>query len=409
MNFLSGNVNPFGSEVGQLIDAATDISSPEENVGLYFEICDMINLREDVAKDAMRAIRKKIVVYAGKNWLVVMKLLNLLEICSNNCNRKFQLLLANKDFLNELKSMIGPKLNPPIVVQEKVLALIKKWAQAHKNDHEFKAIDNFYLDLITKGIEFPTGDPPSTLNATDLELATDLGRVQIAQQGTPVQPAHPPQAQNLRQVVPDSAAAVRLNEEQIAKLKSELDIVDNNILVMNEVLTEHQPSDSKKPTASKISEDISLLQELFITTSEMQKRVTQLIGNIANDDVIGELLRVNDDLNNVFVRYERFKKGSNFSKPAETDSKRTPVNPPAPKVEEKSLIDFGDDSTTSTNDIKIDLLNANSKISGNSSNMLKTQQSKESNDENAFLHDENEIAEMENWLKTQELEQQANK
>lgn len=66
MNFLSGNVNPFGSEVGQLIDAATDISSPEENVGLYFEICDMINLREDVAKDAMRAIRKKIVVYAGK-------------------------------------------------------------------------------------------------------------------------------------------------------------------------------------------------------------------------------------------------------------------------------------------------------------------------------------------------------
>lgn len=220
--------------------------------------------------------------------------------------------------------MIGPKLSPPIVVQEKVLALIKKWASSHKNDHDFKAIESFYLDLITKGIEFPTGDPPSSLNATDLELATDLSRVQIAgQQGAAVQhQVHPQQAPNLRQVVPDSAAAVRLNEEQIGKLKSELDIVDNNILVMNEVLTEHQPSDGKKPAASKVSEDISLLQELFITTSEMQKRVTQLIGNIANDDVIGELLRVNDDLNNVFVRYERFQKGSNFSRPVETcDSK----------------------------------------------------------------------------------------
>lgn len=84
------------------------------------------------------------------------------------------------------------------------------------------------------------------------------------------------------------------------------------------------------------------------------------------------------------------------------------MNPPAPKVEEKSLIDFGDDSAASTNDINIDFLNANSKVSGNANNMLKTQNSKESNDENAFLHDENEIAEMENWLKTQELEQQAN-
>ncbi len=121
--------------------------------------------------------------------------------------------------------------------------------------------------------------------------------------------------------MPGAAAAVRLNEDQIAKLKSELDIVDNNVLVMNEVLTEYQPSDSKKPVKSQVADDIALLQELFITTSEMQKRITQLIGNIANDEVIGDLLRVNDDLNNVFVRYERFKKGANFSKQVETDSK----------------------------------------------------------------------------------------
>ena len=83
MNFLSGNINPFATEVGQLIDTATDISSPEENVGLYFEVCDMINVKEENGKDAMRAIRKKLVVYAGKNWLVVMKLLNLIGKLSN--------------------------------------------------------------------------------------------------------------------------------------------------------------------------------------------------------------------------------------------------------------------------------------------------------------------------------------
>lgn len=49
----------------------------------------------------------------------------LLETCSNNCNKKFQINLANKDFLLELKSMIGPKLQPPIEIQEKVLNLIQ--------------------------------------------------------------------------------------------------------------------------------------------------------------------------------------------------------------------------------------------------------------------------------------------
>lgn len=104
----------------------------------------------------------------------------------------------------------------------------------------------------------------------------------------------------------------------MAKLKSELDIVDNNILVMNEVLT--STIDSKKSVDQNIAEDINLLKELFTTSSEMQKRITQLIGNISNENIIDELLRINDDLNNVFVRYERFQKGSNFSKPAEIKS-----------------------------------------------------------------------------------------
>lgn len=33
--------------------------------------------------------------------------LQLLEICVSNCNKRFHLQLANKDFLQELKNMIG--------------------------------------------------------------------------------------------------------------------------------------------------------------------------------------------------------------------------------------------------------------------------------------------------------------
>ncbi len=78
--------------------------------------------------------------------------------------------------------MIGPKFQPPLNIQEKVLALIqvyihfikiirkynntnenekklKHWVDLFKNDHEFKAIDTFYSELKSKGVEFPKYNP----------------------------------------------------------------------------------------------------------------------------------------------------------------------------------------------------------------------------------------------------------
>ena len=57
-----------------------------------------------------------------------------MEACSNNCNRRFQVQLASKDFLQELKTMIGPKLQPTLAIQNKVLFLIQ--------------VKNFYLKVI---------------------------------------------------------------------------------------------------------------------------------------------------------------------------------------------------------------------------------------------------------------------
>ena len=99
---------------------------------------------------------------------------------------------------------------------------------------------------------------------------------------------------------------------------------------------------------------------MYQTCKEMQKRITQLIGNISNENIISnlfliinvlvlliylsnlkykdELLRANDDLNNAFLRYERFQKNQP-SQPQVDVNRQT-----SRREEDKPLIDFEDGS-----------------------------------------------------------------
>lgn len=83
----------------------------------------MINESQENARDAMKAIRKRLNQNTGKNYTVVMYTLVLLETCVKNCGRHFHTLVAAKDFIQDLVKMIGPKNEPPAVVQDKVLGV----------------------------------------------------------------------------------------------------------------------------------------------------------------------------------------------------------------------------------------------------------------------------------------------
>lgn len=60
------------------VEAATDPSLDQEDWSLNMEICDMINeSSSDHCKDAMKAIRKRLTQYVGKNYSVIL-LVNLI-------------------------------------------------------------------------------------------------------------------------------------------------------------------------------------------------------------------------------------------------------------------------------------------------------------------------------------------
>ncbi|XP_059203922.1 TOM1-like protein 2 isoform X2 [Centropristis striata] len=303
MEFLLGN--PYSTPVGQCIERATDGGLQNEDWTLNMEICDIINETDEGPKDAMRALKKRLC--GNRNYREVMLALTVLETCVKNCGHRFHVQVANRDFIDGvLVKIISPKTNPPTIVQDKVLSLIQAWADAFRSSPDLTGVVHIYEELKRKGIEFPMAD----LDA--------LSPIHTPQRGTPeVDPAMikylaptspaaappkpsppPPPAATPASSVPSPITAT---PEQIARLRSELDVVRGNTKVMSEMLTEMVPGQEE-------ASDLELLQELNRTCRAMQQRVVELISRVSNEEVTEELLHVNDDLNNIFLRYERYER-----------------------------------------------------------------------------------------------------
>ncbi|KAM5263422.1 TOM1-like protein 2 isoform 9-T9 [Ctenodactylus gundi] len=262
MEFLLGN--PFSTPVGQCLEKATDGSLQSEDWTLNMEICDIINETEEGPKDAIRALKKRL--SGNRNYREVMLALTVLETCVKNCGHRFHILVANRDFIDSvLVKIISPKNNPPTIVQDKVLALIQS---------------------------VPEVDPATTMPRSQSQQRTSSS----SYSSPPPASYSAPQAPALSVTGPITA-----NSEQIARLRSELDVVRGNTKVMSEMLTEMVPGQED-------SSDLELLQELNRTCRAMQHRIVELISRVSNEEVTEELLHVNDDLNNVFLRYERFER-----------------------------------------------------------------------------------------------------
>ncbi|XP_021512409.2 target of Myb1 membrane trafficking protein isoform X2 [Meriones unguiculatus] len=119
---------------------------------------------------------------------------------------------------------------------------------------------------------------------------------------------------------------------QIGKLRSELEMVSGNVRVMSEMLTELVPTQVEPA-------DLELLQELNRTCRAMQQRVLELIPRISNEQLTEELLMVNDNLNNVFLRHERFERfRTGQTAKASSDAELA-----------ADLIDMGPDPTATSN------------------------------------------------------------
>ncbi|KAM8824300.1 target of Myb1 membrane trafficking protein isoform 5-T5 [Synchiropus picturatus] len=253
MEFLLGN--PFSTAVGQRIERATGASLPSEDWALNMEICDMINSLEEGPRDAVKAIRKRIV--GNKNFKEVMLALTVLETCVKNCGYRFHILVTTRDFIEGvLVRSIIPRNNPPLVLHDRVLSIIQAWADAFRSSPDLTGVVSVYEDLRRKGLEFPM---------TELDGYSPV-------------PA----------------------PKKVNTLKSELGVVRSNLTTMSDMMSQLDPVTVKQA-------DMELL-ELYTVCKDMQDRIVKIVPRLSEEKLIEELLATNDEMNTAFSRYHRFER-----------------------------------------------------------------------------------------------------
>ncbi|KAG6820229.1 hypothetical protein H0H93_003731 [Arthromyces matolae] len=144
------------STLDDAVDKATSELLPagSEDIALNLEICDQIRSKAVPAKDAMRALKRRL---NHKNPNVQNLALSLADICIKNGGDVFLAEIASREFMDNLVSILKvPGLNHE--VKQNILRLIQNWCTAFEGKYHLSYVGQVYKTLGSEGFNFPPKD-----------------------------------------------------------------------------------------------------------------------------------------------------------------------------------------------------------------------------------------------------------
>ncbi|KAL6508070.1 hypothetical protein OROGR_024265 [Orobanche gracilis] len=259
---------------------------------LNIDICDTINSNQMLAKDVVKAVKKRL---QHKNPKVQLLALTLLETMVKNCGDYVHFQIAERNILQEMVKIVRKRTD--MHVRDKILILIGSWHEAFGGPGgRYPQYYMAYEDLQRSGVEFPQRPPDAAPIFTPPVTHPISGHPQSGY-GMP------------------SSSSMRLDEVMAAdetlslsSLNSMRDVLD----LLTDMLQAVDPGDR-----SAVKDEVII--DLVEQCRANQRKLMQLLGTIGDEELLCQGLELNDSLQSALAKHDSIASGS--------------ATPPKPKVE----------------------------------------------------------------------------
>jgi hypothetical protein len=267
------------TQADKLVEEATieNLEGPDWEKSL--ELCDLVNSEQVSGQDAVRAIKKRIML---KNTRIQFLALTLLETCVKNCEKMFSE-VASERVLDEMVKMIDDR-QTAVENRDKALKLIEAWGESTEELRYLPIFEETLKSLKSRGIVFPGRDteslapiftPPQSISrlATEGSGSFNADSFGLREAGGLSQSGFSPE-----------------------ETKEVFDVSRNSVELLSTVLT-------SSPQQEALQEELTLA--LVEQCRQSQFKIQRIIESAGdNDPNIFEALNVNDELQHVLIKYE---------------------------------------------------------------------------------------------------------
>ncbi|PKA67240.1 hypothetical protein AXF42_Ash004732 [Apostasia shenzhenica] len=272
---------------------------------MNMDICDSINTDAGLAKDVVKAVKKRL---QHKNPRVQFFALTLLEAMIKNCGDVVHFQVVERDVLPEMVKIVRKKTD--MEVRNKILVLLDSWQEAFGGPGgKYPQYFWSYSDLKRDGVEFPHRPGDSTLIFSSPTNQNRIPRHLQAGYGMP--------SNSLRRL--DEAMASDITSLSLSDLSRIREIME----LLRDMLKAVNPQDHEA-----IRDEVII--DLVSQCRSNQKKILQLIDSTGDEDLLGQGLELNDSLQSLLAQHDAIASGSPLPDPEAFDSVPRPGTPVEP-------------------------------------------------------------------------------
>lgn len=347
------------------IQRACRISLPEPDLALNLDVADYVNEKQGAAPREAAIMLVKLI--NSKDTHTAIFALSLLDVLVKNCGYPFHLQISRKEFLNELVKRFPER--PPMrygKVQRLILTAIEEWYQTICKHSKYKEDMGYIRDmhrlLKYKGYTFPkiNNEDLSVLKPSEhLKTPSEIQKEQEIAQAAKLEelirrgkPEDLREANKLMKVMAgfkedNAVQSKKILDEELTKLKRKADL-------LNEMLSASETPDVDNETVNELYSSLKSSQPKFQKIIEEEEN---------NDELVQNLLKFNDTVNQLVQKYNLLKIGNaGEANQISVSSLSSPPKMGGALANEINLIDFDDEQISSSrqegesNKVDIDLL-----------------------------------------------------